>query len=137
MFIKIFIILFILFCYILYLANKGFIKNQYINCFIILLLLLLIITCKNILSNNLNIERFLVNGKIKLPKKEKFKLSASNTSLGGTSEHLELAYKLCQSNYDKLCQKYVTQYDGLRKTFHKLKDDYCKNNPSRCMELGL
>ena len=84
-----------------------------------------------------SIELFSVSDNLKLSDKDDNHISVTNNSIGGTSEHLELAYKLCQNNPDKYCQKYIYHYDSLRKSFHKLKDDYCKKYPSRCMELGL
>ena len=65
------------------------------------------------------------------------RFEGSNINIGGNHEHLEMAYSLCQSNPDSRCRKYVHHYEGLRKTFHKLKDNYCQNNPSHCMEIGL
>ena len=139
MFDKIFISLSLsLLIYTLYLSSKGFVKYIYINHSIsLILIIILIIWSKKLINSKKYLETFEVDHNLKFTNNEKYQLDASNTSLGGTTEHLEIAYKLCQSNPDKICQKYVTQYDGLRKTFHKLKDDYCEKYPSRCMELGI
>ena len=98
---------------------------------LILIFSLLLFQCNN------HIEPFVVDNNIKLPKCNKYTNSPSNIHLGATIEHLELAYKLCQSNPDLTCVKYVNNYDNLRKTFHKLKKEYCNKYPSRCNELEL
>ena len=86
----------------------------------------------------------LIGRDYKLPKSislETFALNnpkiTHNPSIGGESKHLEMAYTMCQSKPGSVCPKYIYHYDGLRKTFSKLKDEYCKDNSSHCMELGL
>ncbi len=101
--------------------------------FIIIVSLLLITVG---LNHTACLERFEVDENLKLPDYDT-SINPSNNSIGASTEHLELAYKLCQNNPDKHCQKYIYHYDLLRKVFAKLKQDYCQNNPSRCMELNL
>ena len=110
-----FLLLLILLTSSLYLSTKGFMKNKYINHSITLLLVLLIISSIHILDTANSIENFTIDPSLKLPNNDNNdnneQIKASNTGLGGTTEHLELAYKLCQSHPDRTCQKYVTQYE--------------------------
>ena len=91
---------------------------------IISFILLVLSLTKGFIKNNNYIESF------------KDKLS-HEIKMGVNPEHFEMAYTLCQSNPDVSCRKYIHHYDGLRNTFHKLKDDYCQNNPTHCTEIGL
>jgi hypothetical protein len=135
MFTKIFIIL--LLCSLLFLFKKkgyGLLYRYNIKTHITIITLIFVLA---VFSSRSSIELFSVSDNLKLSEQDDTHISVTNNSIGGSSEHLELAYKLCQNNPDKYCQKYIYHYDSLRKSFHKLKDDYCKKYPSRCMELGL
>ncbi len=117
---------------------NRFTNNKHvINISVIFLISIIIyeITCRQ--NQVLGIEMFDVDDNLKLSNHKDTQENITNNGIGATSEHLELAYKLCQNNPDRYCQKYIHHYDSLRKSFHKLKDDYCKKYPSRCMELGL
>ena len=61
--------------------------------------------------------------------------SNSKTKLGVETEHLEYAYKLCTQDQSPECRNFVILYDKLRKSFKKLKKNFCDYNPDKCKEL--
>lgn len=58
-------------------------------------------------------------------------------SIGGTQEHMELAYKLCINDSTPHCTRYTSDFENLKKSFHKLKKKFCKKYPKRCRELDI
>ncbi len=102
------------------------------------LIITILIILTTILCQRHSLETFEVDENLKLPNyPDDEDFNPSNNNLGASNDHLELAYKLCQNNPEKDCQKYIYHYDSLRRVFRKLKLEYCQNNPSRCMELNI
>ncbi len=105
--------------------------------FIIFIIITILIVLTVGLGQRHSLESFEVDKNLKLPNYQDEDVNPSNNNIGASNDHLELAYKLCQNNPEKDCQKYIYHYDSLRRVFRKLKLEYCQNNPSRCMELNI
>ena len=96
------------------------------NFHIIVVFIILVVTCASFQLR----EKF-INYKL-----EHF--APDDTSLGAKIEHLQLAYNLCSNNKDSsLCNKYISHYDNLKKSFNQLKTGYCQNNRDKCKKIGL
>ena len=69
---------------------------------------------------------------------ENFLGSVPHNSFGALMQHVEFANQMCSTSDDyPECQKFQMHYDGLRRSFNKLKNKYCRHNPSRCNKLGV